>query len=137
MSKREKELSFNTKPETRNLKQINIEKATMEKGVIELTDENFEEKVKKSRGFIVVDFFANWCSPCQILEPILDELASEFSKKIKFGKVNIGKNQKLTAEFHILSMPTLLIFKDGKVIKQLTNGTNKISIKENIEKVLE
>jgi len=109
----------------------------MANNVMKLTDQNFEENVKNSNELILVDFFASWCGPCQTLEPILDELASEFSGKFKFGKVNIEKNPKITAEFHILSLPTLLIFKSGRVIKQLNNSTDKISIKENIEKALE
>jgi len=109
----------------------------MENKVIELTDEIFDENVKNYNGLILVDFFAEWCSPCKMLEPMIDELASEFLGKIKFGKVNIGENPKTTAEYHILSLPTLLIFKSGKVIKQLNNGTNKTIIKENIQKALE
>jgi thioredoxin 1 len=108
----------------------------MEKGVIELTDQNFEEMVKNSKGLILVDFFADWCNPCKMLEPIIDELASEYSGKIKFGKMNIEKNPKIPPQFHVMSLPTIIIFKNGEIAEHITRGVDKTSLKDKIEKAL-
>ena len=84
--------------------------------VPDLTNNNFDEFIKQ--GFVLVDFFADWCMPCVMMSPILDELSEKFEGKIKFGKVDISGNQKLAQKFEIKSIPNLILFKDGKVVEQ-------------------
>jgi len=85
---------------------------------IELTDSNFYEVVK-SGGLVVVDCWAAWCAPCRIVSPIIDELAKEYAGKILFGKLNVDMNPRIPAEYQIMSIPTLLIFKDGKLVDRI------------------
>jgi len=85
---------------------------------IELTDENFDENVKKY-PFIVVDNWAPWCPPCRILGPIIDSLAKKLSGKVVFGKLNVDENKEVASKYEIMSIPTLLVFKNGKLIDRL------------------
>lgn len=84
--------------------------------VPELTNHEFEEFSKK--GLVLVDFFAEWCTPCLMMVPIIDELSEKFKGKIKFGKVNVGDNQELAQKFNISSIPNLTLLKDGEVVEQ-------------------
>lgn len=83
-----------------------------------LTEENFQKEVLESDVPVVVDFWAVWCGPCKMLSPTLDQVASEFEGKAKVGKVNVDENQQLAAQYGIMSIPTVMIFKDGKVVEQ-------------------
>jgi len=85
---------------------------------IELTDSNFYEIVK-SGGLVVVDCWAAWCAPCRIVSPIIDELAKDYAGKIIFGKLNVDLNRKIPMEYQIMSIPTILIFKDGKLVDRI------------------
>ncbi|MEG1535554.1 MAG: thioredoxin [Clostridia bacterium] len=84
----------------------------------ELNSRNFSENVLESSIPVVVDFFATWCSPCKALAPVLVELAKEYDGKIKFFKLNIDEEEDLAREFGIMSIPTLALFKNGKVVNQ-------------------
>ncbi|MEG1394910.1 MAG: thioredoxin [Clostridia bacterium] len=84
----------------------------------ELNSRNFSENVLESSIPVVVDFFATWCSPCKALAPVLVELAREYDGKIKFFKLNIDEEEDLAREFGIMSIPTLALFKNGKVVNQ-------------------
>ncbi len=88
--------------------------------VEELSGNGFDEKIKK--GIIVIDFYAEWCMPCLMMAPITEELAEKFKGKIKFMKVNVDENQKLSKKNKVMSIPTLIIFKDGKEIDRLTGN---------------
>jgi thioredoxin 1 len=81
---------------------------------IELTDGTFADAVKKEK-ILVVDFWASWCAPCRFLSPIIEELAKDYAGKITFGKVDVDANPKVSASFNISSIPTVMMFKDGKV----------------------
>lgn len=83
--------------------------------IFELTDSNFKDGIKS--GYVLVDFWAPWCPPCRKLAPILDELAVEFSGKVKFAKLNVDNAPAMSQEYMIKSLPTLILFKDGKVKK--------------------
>ena len=86
--------------------------------VIELTRENFNEIVKSDKP-VLVDFWASWCGPCRMVSPVIDQLAEEYGGKISVGKVNVDDEGALAAEFAIVSIPTVILFKNGKEVKKL------------------
>ena len=96
--------------------------------VLTLTNENFEEEVKKSDKKVLVDFFATWCGPCKMMSPIIDEIAEELGENIKVGKVDSDENMELAEEFGIMSIPTIMIFENGQVIKTFIGVTSKDEI---------
>jgi thioredoxin 1 len=98
------------------------------------TDQNFEEEVIKSGVPVVVDFWAPWCGPCQAMGPIISELAQESGDKFKVGKINVDENPAISKSLSIMSIPTIMIFKNGKIIKQLVGLQSKESLKEELEK---
>jgi len=102
---------------------------------MQFTDQNFEAEVLKSDKPVLVDFWAVWCGPCQMMEPIIEELAKEMKDKYKIGKMNVDENRETAAKFGIMSIPTLIIFKDGKAVKQLVGAQAKDNLKEELEKI--
>ena len=89
-------------------------------GVPELTNGEFEEFTKK--GFVFIDFFAEWCMPCLMMAPVLDELNEKLKKKVKFGKINVGDNETLARKFNVSSIPNFVLFKDGKPVEQFVGA---------------
>ncbi len=85
---------------------------------MQFTDQNFEAEVLKSDKPVLVDFWAVWCGPCQMMGPIIEELAKEVGDKYKVGKLNVDENRETASKYGIMSIPTLIIFKDGKAVKQ-------------------
>lgn len=83
--------------------------------VITLTKDNFEQEVLKSTKPVLVDFWAAWCGPCRMLSPIVDQLAGELDGKVTVGKINVDEQKELAAQFRVMSIPTLMVFKDGNV----------------------
>lgn len=104
--------------------------------MITLTDASFSEEVLRSMTPVVVDFWAEWCGPCRMVGPLLEDLASEYDGQVKFGKVNVEENQQLAGEYRISAIPTLLIFKDGKVQDVIVGLKSKRDLKASIERVL-
>lgn len=101
------------------------------------TDNNFSEEVLNSDKPVLVDFWAPWCGPCQMMGPIIDELANEMKEKnVKIGKLNVDDNQDTAAEYNVLSIPTFLVFKNGKVVDQLVGGVQKEKLSEVINRHL-
>ncbi len=92
--------------------------------VIEITDNNFDEEVLKADKPVLLDFWASWCGPCKMLSPLVDEI-SETTDKVKVGKVNVDDEEDLAVKYQIASIPTLLLFKDGKVAKQSVGFISK------------
>lgn len=83
--------------------------------IIEMNDENFDEEINKEYKTLIVDFWAEWCGPCKLLSPIIEEVAKELEDQVTFGKVNLDSNQDLAMRLSIRSIPTLLMYKDGKL----------------------
>lgn len=100
-----------------------------------LTKENFAEQVLKSANPVLVDFWAEWCGPCKMIGPVLDELADEFQGRAKIGKVNIDEQQALAAEYGVRAIPTLLMFHNGQVTEQIVGARSKRDLKASLERV--
>ena len=100
-----------------------------------MTAENFDQEVLKSGTPVLVDFWAEWCGPCKMVAPILDELASEYDGKVKIGKVNIDDHQSLASEYGIRAIPTLLLFKAGQVADQIVGLRSKRDFKAKLDRV--
>lgn len=92
---------------------------------IELNSENFEKEVLNSEKPVMVDFFADWCGPCKMMAPIVEELATELYGKAKVGKINVDENPDIAVEYNLMSIPTLIIFRNGKEEKRLVGVRDK------------
>lgn len=100
------------------------------------TDGNFKKEVLESGIPVMADFWAEWCGPCKMLSPIIDELAKEYVGKIKIGKVDVDSNPEVASRYGVMSIPTLIFFKGGKVMAQATGVQNKTALKQKIEENL-
>ena len=104
---------------------------------IEITDQSFEQDVKSSSQPVLVDFWADWCMPCKMIAPIVEELAGEYEGRMNFAKMDIDSNPETPAEFGIRSIPTLLIFKDGVAVDQIIGAVPKGTLQKRLDAVLE
>ena len=104
--------------------------------VIHISEGTFDAEVLKSSQPALVDFWAPWCGPCRAIAPILDELADEYKGKVKVAKINVDENRKLAGDHGIQSIPTMLLFKDGKVVDKLIGLVPKDRLKALMDKVL-
>ncbi len=95
---------------------------------LEFTDSNFEQEVLNADVPVLVDFWAVWCGPCRLIAPIVEELSTEYAGKLKVGKLDVDNNPNVAASFGIRSIPTLLLFKDGKIVEQLVGAVPKQDI---------
>ena len=101
--------------------------------MLKINADQFQNEVLNQKGLVFVDFYADWCGPCKMTSPIIEELANEV-KEIKFVKVNVDENPDLASQYNIFSIPTFLIFKDGKVIHQFVGARGKEGFISEIEK---
>jgi len=101
--------------------------------ILNLTHENFEEEVLKSAKPFLVDFTAQWCGPCKMLGPILDELAEEYDGRIRIGKVDVDHEQSLAVQYGITGMPTLLLFQQGQVVQEMRGARGKKELKASFD----
>ena len=108
----------------------------MAENVIEFTDNDFESDVIKAGTPVLVDFWAEWCGPCKMIGPIVEEIANEYAGRIKVGKMNVDLNPVVPPQYGIRSIPSLLIFKDGAVSDQIVGAVPKNNITEVLDKVL-
>ena len=92
---------------------------------IKLSSENFEKEVLKSEKPVLVDFYADWCGPCNAMAPVIEELATELDGKAKVGKINVDENSDIAVEYNVMSIPTLIVFKNGKEEKRLVGLRDK------------
>ena len=97
---------------------------TNEKFVV-LTEENFQQEVEQSDKPVMVDFWAEWCGPCKTVSPIIDELADEYGEKVKVGKINVDEQGSLSTKFRVMSIPTIIFFKDGKEVERMIGARGK------------
>ena len=102
---------------------------------VEITDANFSEMLNKYE-LMIVDFWAAWCMPCRLLAPVIEELSREYSGKIVFGKLNVDENRESAQKFNIMSIPSLLFFKEGKLVNRLIGALPKEHIKAEIDKFI-
>lgn len=104
---------------------------------VEVTNDTFKKEVLESPIPVLVDFWAIWCGPCRLIAPIVEELAQEYDGKMKFAKLDVDVNQKTAMEYGIRSIPTLLIFKNGKVVASIIGAVPKPNLVSKIESVLQ
>ena len=102
--------------------------------IINLTPANFAQEVLQSKTPVLVDFWAEWCGPCKMIAPVLDELATEYQGKVKIGKVNIDEHQGLAAQFGVRAIPTLLVIKNGQVAEQMVGAKSKRDLKASLDR---
>jgi thioredoxin 1 len=102
--------------------------------VTELTNGQFEKFIEK--GTVLIDFFADWCMPCLMMAPIIDDLSDKFKQKIKFGKVDIEENQALAGKFQVHSIPNFVLFKDGKPIERFAGAMSSEDFEDKLKKFL-
>lgn len=96
--------------------------------VLKISSENYEQEVLKSDKPVIIDFYADWCGPCRMMSPIIDEIAKEKADCVKVGKVNVDENQNLAMEYGVMSIPTIMIIKNGKVEKSFVGVRDKSEI---------
>ncbi|MCU0346210.1 MAG: thioredoxin [Saprospiraceae bacterium] len=99
----------------------------------EITDANFQKEVLENNGVAVLDFWAEWCGPCRMIGPIIDKLHTEYEGKALIGKVNVDENSEIPVQFGITSIPTILIFKNGKMVEKHVGVTTQANLAQKIE----
>ncbi|NLM55545.1 MAG: thioredoxin [Firmicutes bacterium] len=104
--------------------------------VATLTDRNFQEEVLDHKGLAFVDFWAPWCGPCRMVGPIVEQLAAEYEGQVKFGKVNVDENQRSAMNYGVMSIPTMVIFKNGQEVDRLIGAMPKQMIAARIDQWL-
>jgi len=101
-----------------------------------VTSENFESEVMSSDIPVLVDFYADWCGPCKMMSPVLDAIADKYDGKLKVGKCNIDEHEGLAVRFKIMSIPNMIIFKNGEIAKQLIGARSQADLEAAIEEAL-
>ncbi len=104
--------------------------------LVELTDDTFDSQVVQHQGLVMVDFWATWCGPCQIIAPVVAQLAEEYEGRVKVGKVDVDTNQKISMEFNVRSIPSILFFKDGNHVDTVVGAVPKPYLVEKLEQHL-
>lgn len=108
----------------------------MSDSIITITKDNFDTEVLRSEIPVLVDFWAAWCGPCRMIAPIVDEIATDYKGKVKVGKINVDEQNELAEKFRIMSIPTLIVFKNGQIAESVMGARSKESIAEMLNKHL-
>ena len=98
--------------------------------ILNVTSENYESEVLKSEKIVLIDFYADWCGPCKMMSPVIDEIAEEMKETVKVGRINVDKHQDLAMEYGVMSIPTIVVLKNGEVQKTFVGVTDKEEIKQ-------
>ena len=104
--------------------------------MLQLNDSNFKKEVLESKLPVIVDFWATWCGPCKMLAPIVEELAREYEERVKIAKLNVEESPRTATMYGVMSIPTLIFFKGGKVMEQFVGALSKPELKKKIEESL-
>jgi thioredoxin 1 len=102
--------------------------------MMNLTERDFQSEVLNSEGVVLVDFWAPWCGPCRMVAPVLEQLGQEYGNSLKIGKVNIDENPGIAAQYGVMSIPTMIVFKDGRKVEQFVGAMPKPALKSKLEK---
>jgi len=100
---------------------------------VTLTDSNFDQEVKKFSGAVLVDFWAPWCGPCQMMGPVVEELAKKYDGKVKVAKLNVDENPAVSQQFQVMSIPTFIFFKDGEEKERMVGAHDRETLQDKIE----
>ena len=103
---------------------------------VTITDDNFSNEIEGANGLALVDFWAAWCGPCRMVAPIVEQLADEYDGRVKVGKVDVDSNQRTAARFNIRSIPSILFFKDGKLVDTLVGAVPKPVLERKLQEHL-
>ena len=104
--------------------------------VLDVNRDNFDEEVLNFDGRVLVDFWAEWCGPCRMVSPIIDELAQEYEGRVTIGKMNVDENDDVVGRFGIRNIPTVIFFKNGEMVDKIVGATSKDKFKEKVENLL-
>jgi len=104
--------------------------------LLHFTDANFKKEALESEVPVLVDFWAAWCGPCKMIAPIVDELAKDYAGKVKIGKLNVDENPKIATHYGIMSIPTLIFLKNGKVMEQAVGVMSRAELKKKMEALI-
>lgn len=102
---------------------------------LKFKSETFEQEVLNSDIPVLVDFYADWCGPCKMMGPIVDQLAEQYEGKIKIGKINIDDNSQIAAKYNVMSIPTFIFFKDGKAVETIVGGVSKDKLMNKLDQL--
>jgi thioredoxin 1 len=108
----------------------------MASGVMEFTQQNFDQEVTKAATPVLVDMWAAWCGPCRLIAPVVEELAGKYQGKMKMGKLNVDDHPEVAAQFRIMNIPTLLLFKGGQEVDRIVGVVPKEELARRIERVI-
>ncbi len=105
--------------------------------VIELNEKNFKKEVEESKIPVIIDFYADWCGPCQMMKPVFEKVSESYEGKLKFAKVNTEDNSELASKFDVQGIPCLIVTKKGKEIDRIVGNMPEIALKREIDRILE
>ena len=108
----------------------------MSKNTLKITDTNFESEVTKANVPVLVDFWAEWCGPCRLMSPILEEVAPVYKGKLKIGKLNVDENQDAPTKFGVMNIPTMILFKNGEEAERIVGAMSKAELQKKLDRAL-